>query len=135
MSEPNRVELEARFYELDPYGHLNNAVFVSWMEHGRLCYIRDRGMTWTSVTDEYGVRLILVRIAIDYRAQVALGDRLVVESGITRFGNSSFTFSQRVLFPDGRPAAEAEAVMVVTGENGRPTPIPAPLRERLESDG
>ena len=130
MSEPDRIEIEARSYELDPYGHVNHAVFVNWLEHGRLCYLRERGMTWDSLPDQFGVRIVIVRLALDYRAEVKLGDRLVVESAISRFGRSSFTFAQRIRFADGRPAADAEAVMVVTGE-GAAHPVPEALRERL----
>jgi len=133
MSEPDRIEVEARSYELDPYGHVNNAVFVNWLEHGRLCYLRERGMTWASLPDQFGVRALIVRMEIDWRAEVNLGDRLTIESGITKFGNRSFTFGQRILFPDDRIAAEAVAVMVVTGPDGGSTPIPDGLRERLST--
>jgi acyl-CoA thioester hydrolase len=133
MNEPDRVEVEARSYELDPYGHVNNAVFVNWLEHGRLCYLRERGMTWTSLPEQFGVRVVIVSMSLDWRAEVNLGDRLVIESGIEKFGNSSFTFAQRIRFEDGRPAADATAVMVVTGEGGKAVAMPVGLREALES--
>jgi len=133
MSEPDRVDVEARSYELDPYGHVNNAVFVNWLEHGRLCYLRERGMTWASLPDQFGVRALIVRMEIDWRAEVNLGDRLTIESGIVKFGNRSFTFGQRIIFPDGRLAAEAVAVMVITGPEGGSVPIPDGLRQQLSS--
>lgn len=131
MTQPDRIEVEARSYELDPYGHVNNSVFVNWLEHGRLCHLRERGMTWSSLPNQFGVRAVIVRMEIDWRAEVKLGDRLTIESHIERFGNSSFTFRQRIVFDDGRLAAEAVAVMVATGEGGGSVPIPEGLRERL----
>ena len=45
MTTPTTVPVEARSYELDPYGHLNNAVYVNWLEHGRLAFLRARVQT------------------------------------------------------------------------------------------
>jgi YbgC/YbaW family acyl-CoA thioester hydrolase len=133
VSRPSILDVEARSYELDPYGHLNNAVYVNWLEHGRLCYLRDRGHTYTSVPETFGVFVVVVRQDLRYRAQVRLGDRLRVTSRITRLGRTSFTFSQEIAFPDGRSAAEGEVTMVCVGPDGASTPIPAGLRSLLES--
>lgn len=131
MTRENVYDVEARSYELDPYGHLNNGVYVNWLEHGRLCYLRDRGMTYDSIPGEEGVQVVVVRLEIDYRAQVRLGERLRVVSRILRLGNSSFTFDQQIAFEDGRPAASAAVTMVCVGPDGRSVPIPPRLRERL----
>jgi len=126
------VEVEARSYELDPYGHLNNAVFINWLEHGRLCYLRDRGESYTSIPERFGVHVVVVRQEVDYRAQIQLGDRLTVTSRIERFGNSSFTFAQAIAFTDGRPAADAKVTMVCVGPDDQPLAMPDELRAILE---
>lgn len=133
MPKPSTFEVEARSYELDPYGHLNNAVYVNWLEHGRLVYLRDRGETYLSVPERHGVHVVVVRQELDYRAQVRLGDRLRVSSRIERFGRSSFRFAQAIDFADGRPAAKALVTMVCIGPDGRPRPMPDELRRRLEA--
>ena len=133
MTTPSVVEVEARSYELDPYGHLNNGVYVNWLEHGRLVYLRDRGLTYTSVPERYGVHVVVVHQELSYRAQVRLGDRLAVESRIVRFGRSSFTFAQSVAFADGRKAAEGAVTMVCVGPDGAAVPMPPELRTALET--
>ena len=133
MTTPNRVEVEARSYELDPYGHLNNAVFVNWLEHGRLAFLRDRSMSYTSIPDELGVYVVVVHTDIAFKAQVLLGDRLQVTSSIVRFGNTSFAFDQKITFPDGRDACRATVTMVCVDGEGRPIPMPVELRRRLET--
>jgi acyl-CoA thioesterase FadM len=45
----------------------------------------------------------------------------------------SFPFAQRILFPDGRMAAEAKVTMVTVDLQGRPVPVPDALRDRLAS--
>ena len=126
------TEVEARSYELDPYGHLNNAVYVNWLEHGRLCFLRDRGESYTSVPRKFGVHVVVVRQEVDYRAQVQLGDRLAVTSRIERFGSSSFRFDQRIAFADGREAVAAKVTMVCVGPDEQPIPMPAALRKALD---
>jgi len=132
VTTPSTTEVEARSYELDPYGHLNNAVYVNWLEHGRLCFLRDHGESYTSVPEKYGVHVVVVRQEVDYRAQVRIGDRLVVTSFVERFGGSSFRFDQRIAFPDGRTAAEAKVTMVCVGADGIPAPMPEALRKALD---
>jgi acyl-CoA thioester hydrolase len=133
LSTPGTFDVEARSYELDPYGHLNNAVYVNWLEHGRLCYLRDRGLTYMSVPEDFGVWVVVVRLDLSYKAPVHLGDRLSVTSRIDRFGTTSFGFRQVIDFADGRPAAEADVAMVCVDAEGRPASMPPALRERLES--
>lgn len=133
MTTPSVVEVEARSYELDSYGHLNNAVYVNWLEHGRLCFLRDRGMTYDSLPRDEGVFVVVVRQEIDYRAQVRLGDRLRLSSRIVRFGTSSFAFEQSLAFPDGRAACAAVVTMVCVDASGRPVPMPPALRGRLST--
>jgi thioesterase III len=126
----SRVPVEARSYEIDPYGHVNNAVYVQWLEHGRLAWLRDRGMTYTSIPETFGVHVVVVGLRLDYRAEVVLGDRLAVVTDVVKLGSSSFVFAQRVEFEDGRVAASGEVTMVCT-RGGRAAPIPDALRARL----
>jgi YbgC/YbaW family acyl-CoA thioester hydrolase len=126
-------EVEARSYELDPYGHLNNAVYVSWLEHGRLGYLWDRGHSFTSIPETFGVHVVVVHTELSYKAQVRLGDRLGIATRIVRFGTTSFTFAQEIAFPDGRVAAVGTVTLVCVGPDGTPTPMPPDLRKILDS--
>ena len=133
MTTPSHVDVEARSYELDPYGHVNNAVFVNWLEHGRLAFLRDRGMTYTSIPEEYGVHVVVVHQDVAFKAQVRLGEALSVESRIGRFGRSSFAFEQAIRFAeDDRPACVATVTMACVADE-RSVPMPAILRERLDT--
>ena len=129
------VEIEARSYEIDVYGHVNHGVYVWWMEHGRTAFLAERGMSWTSIPEEMGVHVVVVSQKIDYRAQVRLGDRLVVTTRLARAGRTSFALSHRIAWPNGQAAAEGEVVLVAIDAEGRPTPLPPDLRSRLMDDG
>jgi YbgC/YbaW family acyl-CoA thioester hydrolase len=133
VTEPSVVEVEARSYELDAYDHLNNAVYVNWLEHGRLNYLRDRGHTYTTIPEHFGVHVVVVRSDLSYRRQVRLGDRLRIVTRLARLGRTSFAFRQEILFGDGTVAADGEVTMVCVGPDERARPVPAGLREVLES--
>ena len=133
MTTPNTVAVEARSYELDPYGHLNNAVFVNWLEHGRLAYLRDRSMSYGSIPADYGVHVVVVHQNIAFKAQVHLGDLLAVTSRIVRFGKTSFAFDQVIAFPDGRSACIAVVTMVCVDTRGESTGMPEALLRGLQS--
>ncbi|MEM8884905.1 MAG: thioesterase family protein [Planctomycetota bacterium] len=132
MPTPTVTNFEARSYELDPYGHLNNAVYVNWLEQGRLDYLRARGESYTSIPDRLGVWVVVVRQELDYRAQVEMGDRLALTTQIEHLGNSSFRFDQRLRFEDGRAACDAKVTMVCVDGAGKSAPMPAELRGLLE---
>ena len=78
--------------------YLNNAVFVNWFEHGRLCWLRDRSMTYTSIPETHGVRIVVVQQDVSYKAEVKLGDVLELTTRIAKLGNSSFTFEHTLAF-------------------------------------
>ncbi len=133
MKAPSTREVEARSYELDPYGHLNNAVYVSWLEHGRLGYLQDRGHTFYTIPDAFGVHVVVVHTDLSYKAQVRLGDRLRIQTRIVRLGRTSFTFGQEIAFPDGRAAASGTVTLACVGPDGTATPMPPDLRKLLDS--
>ena len=132
MTAPAVVEVEARSYELDPYGHVNNAVFVNWLEHGRLAFLRARGETYMSIPETYGVHVVVVRSDLSYRVPALLGDVLRVTSRIARFGTSSFVFEQTIAYPDGRVAADGSVTMACVGGSGKSEPMPPALRAVLD---
>ena len=113
-----------RFRDLDGMGHVNNAVFSTYLEQARLAWFgRDEKMPLSDV--------ILARTEIDFRAPVELGE--VVEIGVrpSRLGTKSFELEYE-LRADGRTVAEAKSVLVgYDYERGQSTRIPERWRRRL----
>lgn len=121
VSAPFPVQL--RFSDTDRLGHVNNAVYATYAELGRLAFLRELGMT------DQG--LILARLAIDFRRQVRLGDECSVVTRVVRVGRTSFTLEQ-TLTANGEVAAEFEAVLVCFDyASQRPVPVPDAFRRAL----
>ena len=127
-------EVHVKSYELDVYGHVNNAIYMNWFEHGRSQLLQDKGFTYTSIADAWGVRLVTVASQINFRAQLGLGDHVRVTSEVKRMGNSSVAYDQRILRveADGSEtlACDCESTICFTDpEMKASAPIPDEFRE------
>jgi acyl-CoA thioester hydrolase len=125
---PICTPIEVRFRDLDPLGHVNNAVYLTYAELGRMHYFRAVG------ADGAGGNFILARAEVDFLRPVHLGEHLEVLTRVPRVGNSSFhTLSE--VWTQGCLAATVSAV-VVWLEEGRPVRLPESIRaaiRRLET--
>ncbi|MAG58311.1 MAG: hypothetical protein CMJ83_18650 [Planctomycetes bacterium] len=123
-----------RSYELDPYGHVNNAVHMQWLEHGRSRLLQDKGFDFTNVEDRWGVRFVTASVKIDYKASLLLDDDVEVTTTVARFGRTSVTLQQQIVRrdPDGSRtlAGAGQCVIVFTDPTmTQPVPIPDGFKE------
>ncbi|MBK8206073.1 MAG: acyl-CoA thioesterase [Planctomycetes bacterium] len=126
MAYVSTFHVEVRSYELDVYDHVNNAVYINWLEHGRSKFLQDKGFNYVNIIDQWGVRFMTVRTEIDYRLALKLGDSADIATSVERFGNTSVTFRQMISrASDRETAADARVVIVFTDkDSGRPVPVP-----------
>ncbi len=126
---PFACPVEVRFSDVDAMNHVNNAVYLTYMELARVRIWQERFAFSGSARD---IPVIVARIAVDYRSPIGLEDPVEVGIGVTHVGRTSFTFRYRVEAA-GRLAAEAESVQVCFDYSaGRPVPVDEDLRRRLE---
>lgn len=119
--------VEVRFADCDPLGHVNNAVYLSYLEQARFGLWRKLwGFTGaTALTAARGAGLILARVECDYRRPSTYGDLLDVRLGLASIGRTSFTYDYEIAGAgDGPLVAEARTVVVVYDyREGKPVPI------------
>jgi acyl-CoA thioester hydrolase len=123
-------EVEIRFRDCDPMGHVNNAVYLTYLEAARFAW-------WHHLFGPTGLRdhgFIVARVEIDYRKPAMPGERLLVRLRVDSIGTASFTVVYEILNTRTRElVAEAKSVQVAYDYGqGRPVPISADLRARLE---
>ena len=119
----HRTSLQVRFRDIDAFGHVNNAVFFSYVELARIRYLLD---VLEVEADFSTLPLILARVELDFRAPVYFDDELEVETRVGRIGNTSFAMSHRVTAgADRHLVAEVETVLV-TYDYGAARPIRVP---------
>ena len=123
------IEMAVRDYECDLQGIVNNAVYLNYLEHARHEFLKERGLDFAALHGE-GLDLVVVRIELDYRAPLRSGDRLAVESRLSRPSALRFAFDQRVLRLPGRETAVEGRVIGTCLKGGRPS-LPPVLLEKL----
>ena len=109
--------IEIRWRDLDAYNHVNNAVYLTYLEEARDEWL-DRALGANDAAWGY----VLARVAIDFRRELRQDDDEVIAScALARLGNSSVTTREELRKPDGELAAEAEAVLVAVDPDSRET--------------
>jgi acyl-CoA thioester hydrolase len=124
LGKVHETSIQVRFCDTDAIGHVNNACFANYAEVGRLEFAKAAGQEVTA--------LILARLAIDFRAQINLGDSVLVRTWVERIGRSSITMKQTIL-TNGEIAADVGAVVVYFDyAANRPRELPAEQKKPLE---
>ena len=125
---PYRLSDNVRFADLDINQHVNNAVYATYFETGRVTLMKDRSY---GLMPE-GLAWIMVRLDIHFRAELHWPGAIEMGLGVARFGRTSVTFDQ-VVFSEGTCVASAQAVTVLIDENTRkPTPLTAGIVRNFE---
>jgi acyl-CoA thioester hydrolase len=125
---PFRVSDNVRFADLDPNQHVNNAVYASYFETGRVSLMKDRsygllppGVTW-----------MMVRLDMHFRAELRWPGTIEMGLGVVKFGRTSVTFDQ-VVFSAGICVASAQSVSVLLDEATRkPTALTAEIIAKFQ---
>jgi acyl-CoA thioester hydrolase len=118
---------QVRFRDLDAMWHVNNAVFLTYIESARFAFLEHLG----AAAGVDNMPIIVARIEIDFRAPVSLGDEIEIAVRATRFGDKSFDLDY-VLRVGGQIVAEAKSVLVgYDYGSGETIAIPDDWRERL----
>lgn len=125
-----RTHVKVRFSELDPYGHVNHAVYAVYFEVGRAESLERVGIDLHELARS-GMQLVVTDLRIRYRAAAVAGDELDVVSTIVRLGRVSSTWRQ-VLERDGVTVCEADVKIGIVGPTGRPARLDPAIVARLE---
>ncbi|MBI3300401.1 MAG: acyl-CoA thioesterase [Elusimicrobia bacterium] len=125
------VDVQVRFRDTDAMGHVNNAVYLSYLELARLHYWR----TVTGSRDIKAIDIIVARVEIDYRAAVMLDTELACWVRVSEWGRSSFTMEYRLEEKGaGRLMAQAKTVQACFDyAAGKVKRVPEEFRRKAEA--
>lgn len=126
--------IELRWGDLDAMGHINNAKYLTYLEHARIRYFDDI-LLWDGHSMQRG--MIMARVELDYKIPLTLAGEVVVYTRVSRLGSKSLDSQQQVVrYRDGQAevAAAARVVLVVYDYNkGQSAPIPDHWRALLHA--
>jgi len=117
---PALTRLEIRYGDLDPYGHVNNAVYLEFFEKVRICYWRVLadmvGIEKLEAGDVPGARYVIAETTVRYKAPIFFEDTLHGAARMRTIGDRSYAmdFELRTgeTFEDGSLVAEGSAAHV-----------------------
>jgi acyl-CoA thioester hydrolase len=125
---PIRETDTIRFADLDRQGHVNNAVYPTYFESGRVPRIYDPKEGF----QVEGCTTVLARIEIDFLKELHWPGTVEIGTAIAEIRRSSYVFAQAI-FNEGACAARARSTMVLIDRSTRKSrPLPEDLVARLE---
>jgi acyl-CoA thioester hydrolase len=113
----HRREIEVRFADTDAMGHVNNALYHTYVESARTSYLEDVLGEPVRLGVHGELSFILAESRMVHRSPAFYGETLTVESRVTKIGRSSVTMEHRMTAPESRVAprrlvAVCESVLV-----------------------
>ena len=116
--------VDVRWRDVDALGHVNHAVFLTYLEEGR-----DAFFAQTLGSDPI---YVVVRLEVDLRAEVRYEQRRVtVRIAVERLGTTSLTTRETIVTPSAEVVAQAR-VVTVRWDSGQRKPVPFSEAERTQ---
>ncbi len=119
---PFHVEVDTRWRDLDAFGHVNNAVFATYIETARGTLFEK----WNLPFDGTGQSLIVASITIDYLKQIKHPTKMIIGQRISRIGNSSFDIESSIFTKENKqsPIANSKVIVVCFDfDTQKPVPV------------
>ena len=115
--------LKVRSYELDAQGHVNYAVYLSYLEFARVATMEQLGLPFQNFIKQ-GKYVVIAEINVKYMVPATLGDELEITVESIKAGKTSLTFKQEIFNKrDGKKVLDAQLVAVFIDRKGKPIPL------------
>jgi len=125
-------KIEVRFNDFDAMGHVNNAVFLTYLEIARVRYVQS--VFKMNNVDHSKFNFILAHVSIDYKKPIE-GSYIIAKIWVSKIGNSSFDFSYQLTDENENIYAYATSIQVCYDYKVKSKiPIPDEMRFLLEKE-
>ncbi len=121
--------IRVRFYELDPYEHVNHSVYIQYFEAARVEWLTEIGFPLEQTLAD-GLQIVVTELNTRYLGSAGPGEILTVESRLADLRRASMSFDQRILRGDQVLVDQTITAAMVNNE-GRPTRVPQALADAL----
>ena len=125
------TSLKVRFYELDPYDHVNHTNYFSYFETARIEYLTEMGYGLTYLKEQ-GFQFVVVEITARFQAAARYGQELTIHTWISDTGRVKSIWNQVMLRGD-EIVAKVTVIAALTDLDGRPRRIPQDFIDHMGS--
>jgi len=120
-----QTSVRVRSYHLDSFGHVNNAVYLNYLEAARCDWLEARGILFQQFAAA-GQFPVVVRAELDFRAAAACHDQLIIHVRIDSWRSRTFSMRYKLTRgSDGPVVLDALTVHVFVDAAGKPISIPS----------
>jgi len=126
MPAASTVTVDVRYRDIDANGHVNNAVYATYLETARAALFAEH--LDIALTD---APTVLVSLQIDYHAPITLGHRVTVTCAVERVGRTSIPMTYTIRAGGADCATATTVQVVIDADGGAATPVPQRWRELL----
>jgi acyl-CoA thioester hydrolase len=127
-----RTELSVRWRDLDAFNHVNNAMYLRYLEEARLRWLLGLEGPWMDTN----VAPVVAQALVNFKRPIAWPEDVVVELLVDRIGNSSFTLGHRILSAKDASMLYCDGHVVMVwfdSRTGKSAPLPASVRNACEA--
>ena len=136
MSVTFCYKIEVRFRDCDEFGHVNNAVYFTYLEETRHAYLRhlaSQGVSSNAVDEKLPHGFVLVRTECDFLSEALPGDWLEIQLRVSKIGRSSFGYEYEIRNTSkSQLVARAKSVHVAYDRNRSPKSFVRSLNVRCK---
>jgi len=126
---PHSHKVKVRFYELDPYGHLNHSAYIQLFETGRIEMLEQVGLALHEI-EKNNFRFVVSQIETAFLKPVEAGSFLTIETEILEMRRASSLWWQQIM--DENDVVATQRVRVaITNRDGKPIRAPQQIIEAL----
>jgi acyl-CoA thioester hydrolase len=126
------VPMPIRWADLDSLGHVNNALYLTYLEQARIHFINALEI-WDGKPDKIG--MIMAKVVMEFKLPLVANDEIVVYTRVARLGNKSYDTEQHIVrHNDGQTELAASALITIAVYDyriGQSVIIPDDWRQRL----
>ncbi len=123
-----RTELAVRWRDLDAFNHVNNAMFLSYIEEARLRWLLTLDGPWMDAN----VAPVVASALVNFKRPIVWPEEIAVELFVNRVGNSSFILGHRILSAKDTSVLYCDGHVVMVWFDSR-TQTSAPLPESVRA--
>ena len=122
MGKVFRYTLEVRGYELDSFGHVNNAVYLNYLETARWAVLKEHNITLETM-QTLKRWPVIASVEAQYIRPLFMGDKIEIRTSFPEHSRAAFFIDQEIYKGD-QLVFKAKLKSVIINENGRPESIP-----------
>ncbi|MCU0494422.1 MAG: acyl-CoA thioesterase, partial [Chloroflexaceae bacterium] len=120
--------VEVRFRDLDALGHVNNAVYLTYLESARIAY----ALKLLESTSFAAIPFILAELTISYRKPAFLGEQLLVGVRVSRIGRKSVGMTYAIVRGEETVATASSTLVWFDYQANNSAPVPDSFRQAVE---